>query len=79
MSSVNISIKKEAYDYLKSLKRETQSFSDIILSFKKHAKLSDYAGKISESRAAELKAALIANREESNKRYNDRIRQLRNN
>ena len=35
MSSINISVKKEAYDFLKNLKTESKSFSDIILSFKK--------------------------------------------
>lgn len=35
MSSMNISIKREAYDFLANLKTEDKSFSDIILSFKK--------------------------------------------
>jgi predicted CopG family antitoxin len=35
MSSVNISIRKEAYDFLKNLKSKDKSFSDIILSFEK--------------------------------------------
>lgn len=35
MASINISIKKEAYDFLKNLKAESKSFSDIILGFKK--------------------------------------------
>ncbi|MBI2664352.1 antitoxin VapB family protein [Candidatus Woesearchaeota archaeon] len=35
MASMNIAIKKEAYDFLKTLKSRDQSFSDIILSFKK--------------------------------------------
>lgn len=34
MGSINISIKKEAYDFLKSLKERDRSFSDIILEFK---------------------------------------------
>ena len=34
MPSVNISIKKDAYDFLKSLKAKNKSFSDIILQFK---------------------------------------------
>lgn len=38
MSSKNISIKKEAYDYLKSIKAEDESFSDIILKLKKEKK-----------------------------------------
>ena len=35
MTSINISIKKEAYDFLRNLKSKEKSFSDIILSFKK--------------------------------------------
>ena len=35
MSSINISIKKEAYNFLKNLKTRDKSFSDIILSFKR--------------------------------------------
>ncbi|MBU4069861.1 MAG: antitoxin VapB family protein [Nanoarchaeota archaeon] len=34
MVSVNISIKKEAYNFLKSLKAKDASFSDVILEFK---------------------------------------------
>lgn len=34
MASVNISLKKEAYDFLSSLKTENKSFSEIILEFK---------------------------------------------
>lgn len=35
MASTNISIKKEAYEFLKNLKTAERSFSDVILSFKK--------------------------------------------
>ena len=35
MASINISVKKEAYTFLKNLKTNDKSFSDIILSFKK--------------------------------------------
>ena len=34
MVNVNISIKKEAYNFLKSIKTKEKSFSDVILSFK---------------------------------------------
>ena len=34
MGSINISIKKEAYDFLKSLKSKDKSFSEVILEFK---------------------------------------------
>ncbi len=35
MVSINISVKKDAYDFLKNLKSKDKSFSDVILSFKK--------------------------------------------
>lgn len=34
MTSINISIKSEAYNFLKSLKTQNESFSEIILGFK---------------------------------------------
>jgi predicted CopG family antitoxin len=38
MASINISVKKEAYEFLNNLKTEDKSFSDVILSFKKENK-----------------------------------------
>ena len=35
MTSINIAIKKEAYEFLRNLKAGDKSFSDVILSFKK--------------------------------------------
>ena len=35
MASINISLKKEAYDFLKNMKAKDKSFSDVILSLKK--------------------------------------------
>ena len=35
MASINISLKKEAYEFLKNLKSRDKSFSDVILGFKK--------------------------------------------
>ncbi len=34
MTNVNISLKKQAYEFLKSLKSENKSFSDVVLEFK---------------------------------------------
>lgn len=36
MASINISVRTDAYDFLKNLKSKNQSFSDVILSFKKN-------------------------------------------
>lgn len=38
MASINIAIKEEAYEFLKNLKADNKSFSDVILSFKKEQK-----------------------------------------
>lgn len=38
MVNINISIKKEAYDFLSRLKRDNKSFSDIILEFEEEKK-----------------------------------------
>ena len=35
MTSINISLKKEAYEFLKDIKTKDKSFSEVILSFKK--------------------------------------------
>ncbi|MBI2523525.1 antitoxin VapB family protein [Candidatus Woesearchaeota archaeon] len=35
MTSINISLRKEAYDFLKNIKTGDKSFSDVILGFKK--------------------------------------------
>ena len=41
MGSVNISIKAEAYNFLKSLKTNDTSFSDVILEFRNKKKKQD--------------------------------------
>ena len=46
MGSINISIKQEAYDFLKKIKAEHESFSDAILSFKKNQNILRFHGKL---------------------------------
>jgi len=45
MASVNVTISKDAYDFLRRLKRNGQSFSDVILTMKqKKQDVLSYAG-----------------------------------
>ena len=44
MTSINISLKKEAYQFLKTLKTKEKSFSDVILSFKKEQNIMKFFG-----------------------------------
>ena len=46
MASINISIKKEAYDFLNEFKKEGMSYSDVILSFKKNTGAMKFFGKL---------------------------------
>ena len=49
MVSLNISIKKEAYEFLRNLKTKEKSFSDVILGFKKeHSDIMEFFGVLKE-------------------------------
>ena len=79
MGSINISLKKEAYDFLNSIRKKDQSFSEIILEFKKEKKftgkdLLKYAGVLNEERAEEIKREIKNNRKSFEKELNKRIK-----
>jgi len=44
MVNINISIRKEAYEFLSSMKGENKSFSDVILEFRKEKSVMDFFG-----------------------------------
>ncbi|HLD06935.1 MAG TPA: antitoxin VapB family protein [Candidatus Nanoarchaeia archaeon] len=48
MANVNITVKKEAYDFLRQLKADDQSFSDVILSFRKKHDVAKFIGVLKE-------------------------------
>jgi len=79
MGSINISLKKEAYDFLNSIRKKDQSFSEIILEFKKEKKftgkdLLKYAGVLNEERAEEIKKEIKENRKDFEKELNKRVK-----
>lgn len=45
MTNMNISLRKEAYEFLRYLKGRNKSFSDVILDFKDREKVVDRSGK----------------------------------
>ena len=49
MASINISVKKEAYEFLRNLKAGDKSFSDVILSFKKEQNIMRFFGVLKDS------------------------------
>jgi len=68
MASINISVKKEAYDFLKNLKTKDKSFSDIILSFKKDSNVMKFFGILKDLDWDKKEANMIKLRESLNKR-----------
>ena len=69
MTSVNISIKKEAYEFLKDLKTRDRSFSDIILGFKKeHKSIMRFFGVLKDIEWEEKEKSMKNLRQSFNKR-----------
>lgn len=69
MTSINIAIKKEAYDFLKNLKSGDKSFSDVILDFKKDQNsLMRFFGALKELDWDEKEKSMSQLRESFNKR-----------
>ena len=59
MPTRTISISEEAYRRLKALKREGESFSDVILRLTSRSSLWHLVGALSEEEAAKLEEAII--------------------
>ena len=67
MPTRTISISEEAYRRLKALKREGESFSDVILRLTSKSSPWSLAGILSEEEGKELEKILAENRERSRK------------
>jgi len=68
MPSMNIAIKKEAYDFLKELKGDDKSFSEVILSFKKQNNLDHLFGALKDQDWTKKEKNILSLREEFEKR-----------
>jgi predicted CopG family antitoxin len=69
MASINISIKREAYEFLKNMKTEDKSFSDVILGFKKEqGNIMNFFGVLKDTDWKEKEKSMKSLRESFNKR-----------
>jgi len=69
MASINISLKKEAYDFLNNIKTGDKSFSDVILGFKKEkSDIMRFFGVLKDTDWAERQRNIGKLRESFNKR-----------
>ena len=68
MPSINISIKKETYDFLKELKTRDKSFSEIILGFKKEHDIMKFFGVLKDLEWNSKEKSMKSLRDSFNKR-----------
>lgn len=62
MSTKTLTVKDEAYTRLSALKREKESFSDVILRITSKGSILDFAGILSKKEADELEKTIMAGR-----------------
>lgn len=77
MSTKTISLSEDAYDRLKALKKDKESFSDLVKRLCSGVKLRDFYGVLSEKSAEEIEKTIQEKREEHRKVHEERINQLK--
>lgn len=77
MSTKTISLSEEAYERLKAMKKEKESFTDLIKRLCSGAKLRDFYGILEEESAEEIEKAIRERREEHRERHEERINRLK--
>ena len=68
MSSKTVSLDEEAYEQLKTRKKEGESFSDVVKRLAGEQSWSEVTGILTDTEADELEASITAGRSASNRR-----------
>lgn len=68
MSTKNISLDEDAYNRLKNLKNDGESFSDVVKKVTEERSLKEIAGIISDAEASEMKERIRKDRKKSRKK-----------
>lgn len=77
MSTKTISLSEDAYDRLKALKKEKESFSDLVRRLCSGVKLKNFYGVLSRESAEEMEKTIQKRREEHRNKHKERIKQLK--
>ncbi len=76
MASKTITVTKDAYEALHSLKETRESFSDTILRIAKRKPLSSFYGVLSKESGEKLEKAIIDARKKRNESHRGRLKQI---
>ena len=76
MATKTISLSEDAYDRLRAMKREGESFSDVVRRLTRGVRLSEFHGTLSAETAAELEAGIEAARSDRNERRRQRLESI---
>lgn len=76
MATKTISLSEDAYERLRAMKREGESFSDVVRRLTRGVRLSEFHGILSAETAAELEASIEAARSDRNERRRERLESI---
>jgi predicted CopG family antitoxin len=76
MGTRTISFADDAYERLKRLKREDESFSDVVRRLTGDVTLSEYYGVLDEETAAKLESVIESRREHRSERHRARVEDI---
>ena len=78
MATKTISLSEDAYERLKGMKREGESFSDVVRRLTRGVELREFHGVLSDDTADELESAVAARREAHASNREERERSISN-
>lgn len=76
MATKTISLSEDAYERLRAMKREGESFSDVVRRLTAGVRLTEFHGALSAETADELEARVEAARRDRNERRRERIESI---
>lgn len=77
MATKTISLSEDAYERLRAMKREGESFSDVVRRLTAGVRLAEFHGALSPESADGLEAAIAAGRSDRNERRRARVESIR--
>lgn len=77
MGTKTVSLSEDAYNKLKALKEDNESFSDVVRKVTKTSNVSKFHGALSEDTADEIEENIRKNREDNLERHSERVKDIK--